>query len=102
VLFDLGDSKSSNSKSIMFDTSNIKPRLLYHIVFQIIVVYTMKSCSKNIFHTVMDEGALTCVMSLSCWRSIGSHELAPSPTFLMKFDGHSFRQHGIILLSPSS
>jgi hypothetical protein len=100
LLSALGASESSNSLSIMFDTSNVKPHLPYHVAFQIVVVYTMKSCSKNIFRTVVDEGASTCVMSLSCWRAIGSPELAPSPTFLMTFDGHSFRPHGIIPSFP--
>jgi hypothetical protein len=47
----------------MFDTSNVKPHLPYHVTFQIQVVYN----TKTIFRMVMDEGASTCVMSLSCW-----------------------------------
>jgi hypothetical protein len=49
---------------------------------------------------VVDEGASTCVMSLSCWKSIGQPELSLSPTLLTTFDGRSFRPHGIIPSFP--
>ena len=45
---------------------------------------------------VVDEGASTCVMSLSCWKSLGSLELVPSNTLLTSFDGRSFCPHGIL------
>jgi hypothetical protein len=50
----------------MFDTSNVKPGLSYHVTFQIQVVYSMKT----IFRTVVDEGASTCVMSLIVGESL--------------------------------
>jgi hypothetical protein len=49
LLSSLGASESSNSLSIMFDTSNVKPLLPYHVTFHIVVVYTMKSFLKNMF-----------------------------------------------------
>ena len=51
---------------------------------------------KTIGRTVVDEGASTCVMSLSCWKALGSPELVPSNTLLTIFDGRSFRPHGIL------
>ena len=44
---------------------------------------------------VVDEGASTCVMSLTCWKTIGSPKSVPSTTLLTVFDGHSHRPHGI-------
>jgi hypothetical protein len=79
----------------MFDTTDLKPHLPYHVSFQIVVAHPMKSSTENIFCTVVDEGASTCVMSLACWNSIGQTILSPSPTLLMDFNDHYFRPHGI-------
>jgi hypothetical protein len=84
----------------MLDTTDLKPRLPYHVAFQIVVAYPMKTFTWNIFHTVVDEGASTCVMPLACWKAIGQPVLSPSPTLLTAFDDHSFRPHGIILSFP--
>jgi hypothetical protein len=64
------------------------------------VVYTTKSLSHNSFHTLVDEGASTCVISLACWKAIGQTELSLSPMLLTMFDDHSFRPHGIIPSFP--
>ena len=45
---------------------------------------------------IIDEGASTCIMSLPCWKAIGSPELAQSPTTLKSFDGVYFTPHGIL------
>jgi hypothetical protein len=50
----------------MLDTTNLKPCLPYHVAFQIVVAYTMKTFTQNIFRMVVDEGASTCVMYLVC------------------------------------
>ena len=50
---------------------------------------------KTIERAVVDEGASTCVMSLSCWKALGSPEMVPSNTLLTSFDGRSIRPHGI-------
>jgi hypothetical protein len=76
--------------TIMLDTTNLKPYLLYHIVFQIVLAYPMKNFTRNIFRTVVDEGALTCIMSLACWKVIGQPVLSLSPTLLISFYGRSF------------
>jgi hypothetical protein len=84
----------------MLDTTDLKPHLPYHVAFQIVVAYTMKTFTRNIFRTVVDEGASTCVMYLVCWKAIGQPILSLSPTLLTAFDGHLFRPHGIIPSFP--
>ena len=46
--------------------------------------------------TVIDEGTAASVMSLSCWKGLGSPKLSKSATMLTAFDGRSFRPHGIL------
>jgi hypothetical protein len=46
--------------------------------------------------TIIDEGVATCVMSLTCWKSIGSWSISQSMTILTTFDGRYFRPHDII------
>jgi hypothetical protein len=81
--------------TIILDTTDLKPCLPYHVAFQIVVAYPKKTFMRNIFCTVVDEGASTCIMSLACWKAIGQPS-SPSPTLLTVFVGHSFRPHGII------
>ena len=52
---------------------------------------------KTIRRMVVDEGASTCVMSIFCWKALGSPELVPSNTFLTSFNERSFHPHGILL-----
>jgi hypothetical protein len=100
LLTALGSTETCNPGTIMLDTTDLKPRLLYHVAFQIVVAHPMKTFTRNIFRTVVDKGASTCVMSLACWKAIGQPELSPSPTLLTAFDGRSFRPHGIISSFP--
>jgi hypothetical protein len=90
LLTTLGSTKTCNLGTIMLDTTDLKPRLPYHVAFQIVVDHPMKTFTRNIFRTVVDESTSTCVMSLACWKSIGQPELSPSPTLLTAFDGRSF------------
>ena len=46
--------------------------------------------------TVIDEGAAASVMSLSCWKGLGSPKLSQSANMLTAFDGRSFRLHIIL------
>ena len=46
--------------------------------------------------TVIDEGTATFVMSLSCWKGLGSPTLSQSANMLTTFDGRSFWPHGIL------
>jgi hypothetical protein len=85
---------------IVFDPTDHKPRLPHCVIFQIVVVYAKKSLTWNIFHTMVDEGASTCMMLLACWKAIGQPEFSPSPTLLTAFDGQYFKPHGIIASFP--
>jgi hypothetical protein len=100
LLATLGSTETCNTGTIMLDTTNLKPHLPYHVAFQIVVAYTMKNFTRNIFRTVVDEGTSTCMMSLVCWKAIDQPILSPSPTLLTTFVGCSFWPHGIILSFP--
>ena len=85
---------SMDSLSLMakFHLSDVKIRLPYHVALSIDVIHG----GKTIGRAVVDEGASTCVMSLSCWKALGSPELVPSNTLLTTFDGRSFHPHSIL------
>ena len=51
---------------------------------------------KTIGRTVVDEGASTCVMSLSCWKALGSLELVLANTLLTTFDRRYFLPPAIL------
>ena len=54
-------------------------------------------CLNNtIMCTVIDEGVVSFVMSLLCWKGLGSPTLSQSATILTTFYGKSFRPHGIL------
>ena len=36
------------------------------------------------------------MLSLTCWKALGSPELVTSPTTLKAFDGQGFQPHGLI------
>lgn len=55
----------------------------------------------NIYCYCIDEGSFSCVMSLSCWKDLGSLTLVPSRTLLQAFDGHSMKPNGSILSFPN-
>ena len=76
-----------------FNLSDVKIRLPYHVALSIDAIHG----GKTIGRALVDEGASTCVLSLSCWKALGSLELVPSNTLLTAFDGRSFHPHGILL-----
>jgi hypothetical protein len=92
LLFALGALEPSGLKIIKFDVRYVKPRLPYHVAFQIQVGYSKYTIKR----AVVDEGAATCVMSLICWKSLGSPTLSKSSNMLIAFDGHSFCPHSIL------
>ena len=85
-------SMDSSSLMVKFHLFDVKIRLPYHVALSIDVVHG----GKTIGRAVVDEGASTCVMSLTCWKALGSPELVPSNTLLTAFDGRSFCPHGIL------
>jgi hypothetical protein len=49
LLAALGSAETCNPGTIMLDTTDLKPRLPYHVVFQIVVAYTMKNFTRIFF-----------------------------------------------------
>jgi hypothetical protein len=88
-LLAIGAMDHEESKLITFNLDYFKERVSHHLAFQIQVL----AGGKNIHRTVLDEGASNCVMSLPCWRALGSPTLIPSPTTLKAFDGHGFQPY---------
>lgn len=72
------------------------PRLSHELTFQIRVII-MESLIHQIF---IDEGVSTSIMSTSCWKSLGSPPITPSPAILTAFDGDSFSLYGIFTALP--
>jgi hypothetical protein len=65
---------------------------LHHLTFQI----QTSVGGKNIHHTILDDGASTCVMSFPCWSFLGSPKLTSPPTTLKEFDGRGFQPHRLL------
>ena len=54
-------------------------------------------CLNVIFkHTVINKGAAASIMSLACWKGLGSPKLSKSATMFIAFDGRSFWLHDIL------
>jgi hypothetical protein len=49
---------------------------------------------------VIDEGASTWVMYMSCWKSLASPNIYTFATLLKELYRHMFQSHGIITTSP--
>jgi hypothetical protein len=77
---------------IIFDLEDHIPRLPPQLAFQIQVVVE----NKNICRTVIDEGALTCVMSFTCWKSIVSPPLTELHNTLKDFNGSGFKPYNVL------
>jgi hypothetical protein len=54
--------------------------------------------NKNICRTVIDEGASTCVMSVTCWKDIGSPSLTESHNNIKDFNGMVFKPYNVLPL----
>jgi hypothetical protein len=96
LLSALGALDPSGSNVIKFDVTNVKSFLPYYVAFQIHAKYTKITIKR----TVVDEGTSTSMMSIACWKSIGSPPLSQSMTMLTAFDGCSFRPHGVLPIFP--
>ena len=92
LLSALGVSDDSSSSIIKFETMGVQPRFPYYVSLLIHV----ECLNKTVKCTVIDEGVAASVMSLSCWKGLGSPEFSQSATMLIAFDGRSFRLHGIL------
>ena len=83
---------SADASLLYFNPENSEPHLPHTIALQI----SIGCMGKNVHRIVLDEGAVTCIMSYSCWQALGSPTLASSQTILKEFDGHLFTPHGIL------
>ena len=92
MLSALGVSDDNSPTMIKFETMGVQPRLPYYVSLLIHV----ECLNMTVKHTVVDEGVAASVMSLSCWKGLGSPELSQSTTMLTAFDGRSFWPHGIL------
>jgi hypothetical protein len=92
----IGGIDPMDTNLIIFDLEDHIPRLPPQLVFQIQVIVS----NKNICRTVIDEGASTCVMSLACWKAIGSPSLNESQNTLKDFNGSGFKPYSVLSLFP--
>jgi hypothetical protein len=92
LLKDIGGIDPTDTNLIIFDLEDRIPRLPPQLVFQIQVVVE----NKNIFRTVIDEGPLTCIMSVTCWKAISSPALTESHNTLKDFNGTGFKPDGVL------
>ena len=92
MLSAIGGIDLTDSNLITFFLDNHVPRLSHQIAFFIQVVIN----SKTIHHTVIDEGASTCIMSITCSKATASLTLSQSPNTLEAFDGRDFHPYGIL------
>jgi hypothetical protein len=98
LLSTLGSLDPCGSKVIKLDVMDVKPCLPYDVAFQIHVEYIKITIKR----TVIDEGDVTCMMSLTCWKYIGSLTLSQSMIMLIAFDGSLFRPYRILPLFQSN
>jgi hypothetical protein len=96
LLSALASLERSGLKIIKFDVTDVKPRLPYHVAFQIHVEYSKYTIKR----AVIDEGVATCMISLVFWKAISSLTLSKSSTMFPTFDTHSFYPHGILPTFP--
>jgi hypothetical protein len=92
----IGGIDPTDTNLIIFDLEDHIPRLPPQLAFQIQVIVS----DKNICRTVIDEGASTCVMSLACWKAIGSPSLNESQNTLKAFNGSGFKPYGVLPSFP--
>jgi hypothetical protein len=88
----IGGIDSTDTNLIMFDLEYHVPRLPPQLAFQIQVVVE----NKNIYRTVIDERDSTCVMSITCWKTIGSPALTESHNTLKAFNGTGFKPYDVL------
>jgi hypothetical protein len=86
----IGGINPTDMNLIIFDLEDHIPRIPHQLAFQVIVE------TKNIFRTVVDEGASTCVMYVTCWKSIGSPYLTESHNTLKYFNGTGYKPYGVL------
>ena len=88
----LGVSDDNSSTMIKFETMGVQPHFPYYVS----ILIHVKCINNTVTRTIIDEGPAASVMSLSCWKGLGSPKLSQSTTMLTTFDGRSFWPHRIL------
>jgi hypothetical protein len=88
----IGGIDPTDTNLIIFDLEDHIPRIPPQLAFQIQVVVE----NKNICRTIIDKGALTCIMSTTFWKAIGSHVLTKSHNTLKAFNGTGFIPYDVL------
>ncbi|MBD3775494.1 MAG: retroviral-like aspartic protease [Rhodobacteraceae bacterium] len=88
----IGGVDPKDSNLVSFDHKGYDPQLPAQLAFLIQV----KALNKTFHRTIIDEGASTCIMSMNCWKTLGSPTLLRSPTTLKAFDGRTYTPYGIL------
>jgi hypothetical protein len=96
LLKSIGGIDPTNTNLIIFYLEDHIPRLPPQLAFQIQVIVS----DKNTCRIVIDEDASTCVMSITCWKDIGSPLLIESHNTLKTFNGSSFKPYGVLPSLP--
>lgn len=92
LLSAIGGIDPTDSNLVFFNHTGYVPQLPAELAFSIQV-----NVLNHLVHcTIIDEGASTCIMSLNCWKSLGSPRLSQSSTTLKAFDGRTYKPCGII------
>jgi hypothetical protein len=94
LLKDIGGIDPTDTNLIIFELEYHIPRIPPQLSFQIQVVVE----NKNICRTLIDEGASTFVMSITCWKDIISPALTESHNTLKAFNGTRFKPYDVIPL----
>jgi hypothetical protein len=92
----IGGIDPTDTNLIMFDLEDHISRLPPQLAFQIQVIIS----DKKICRTVIDEGASTCVMSITCWKAISSPSLTESRNTLKAFNGSNFKPDSVLPSLP--
>jgi hypothetical protein len=92
----IGGIDPTDMNLIFFDLEDHIPRLPPQLAFQIQVIVS----DKNICKTVIDEGASTCVMSITYWKAINSPPLTESHNTLKAFNGSGSKPYGVLPSLP--
>jgi hypothetical protein len=94
LLKDIGGINPIYTNLIIFYLEDNIPRLPHQLSFQIQVIVE----KKKICRTIVDEGASTCIMSVTCWKSIVSPTLTESHNTLKYFNCTWFKPYGVLPL----
>jgi hypothetical protein len=92
LLKSIGGIDPTDTNLIIFDLEDHIPRIPPQLSFQIQVFVE----NKNICRTVINEGASTCVMLVTCWKAIGSPSLTESHNTLKDFNGTGIKPYGVL------